>query len=93
MSNHTQAQQGELKLQTSAVFLNNYVKKARPQIAAESVYVFPNSKGKSLDHLSRHVQILVKCVGIALPTSFLGRHAAATAVVCRGSETQQILCL
>ena len=26
---------------------------------------------------------------MALPTSSLGRHAAATAVVCRGSETQQ----
>lgn len=53
----------------------------RPQIVDNSIYLFPNSKGGSLDHLTRHIQNLA--------TSNLGRHAAATAVVCRGTEMQQ----
>ena len=41
-------------------FLEEYVKRVRPQITAKSVFLFSNSKGRSLDHLSRYVQILVK---------------------------------
>ena len=60
-------------------FLEEYVKSVRPQIAATSVYLFPNTLGGCLDHLTRRIQKLANGAGISLPTCSFGRHAAATA--------------
>lgn len=90
VSNHKTSTTGRAKITVAwniSHFLEEYVKKVRPQIAAKSIYLIPNLKEKSLDHLSRHIQI--PSVSIALNTSCLGRHAAVTAAVCRGSEMQQ----
>ena len=85
VSNHKTGTTGRAKLTADRnliTHLDTFVTHIRPALeGSSSKLLFPNREGKSLDHLSRHVQRLASSLRIDLPpTATATRHAAATAV-------------
>jgi hypothetical protein len=78
--------------------LLDYAQHIHP-LHVSSPLLFPNSKGKPLDHLSRSVQQLAAKHGLTVPTATKARHVAATiaAEKCTAHKreavaTQQLHC-
>lgn len=68
-----------------------YVKHIHP-LRSPSDLMFPNSKGKPLDHLSQRVQQLASHSNFTLPTATMNHHAGATesARTCSKREREQV---
>ena len=91
VSNHKTATTSRAKLTADRSLtkqLDLFVAIIRPALeGSESHLLFPNREGKTLDHLSRHVEALGTKLGIKLPrTATETRHAAATAAAACGDE-------
>ena len=85
VANHKTATTGRAKITAShhlAGNIDKFVACLRPQIeGSSSILLFPNRKGKPLDHLSRHVNNLANKLGIQIPSNATAtRHITATAV-------------